>query len=175
MEEKTMKNLPDSYDAKIAPMNFFAYLLYSTYGTESDNKIVNDYLANTHKIILEMNKRKAPFSDKPIQGFEMMRDYNSSGKFESFDLQNTASIISMAIYMASVSGIDLAGLNGPVSITKNEQNIIIKWLADTASGTSAAELRQSINVTNYILAHILMLLSKEIRPLPLRNSCAAKK
>ena len=38
-----------SYDAHNAPARFLTYLLYSTYGTGSENEVVNDYLADINE------------------------------------------------------------------------------------------------------------------------------
>ena len=206
-----MSSLPGSYDAKNAPMFFLAYLFYTTYGTNCENKVVNDYLSHTYKMILCMNKNKDIFRNMLNQGFKMngiaipkkpqalikhlrtgfdlasfldfhsadkrdtvshksnpqlfshIKDYYHSGNEESRDFLSSIAIINIAAHVSAINGIDITGLSGAGGITKTEQNAIIKCLADLNPGANAVEMRRQICVTNYVIGHIFMLLSKEIQ------------
>lgn len=206
-----MNLMPDSYDAKNAPMFFLAYLFYTAYGVDGNNQIVNDFLSHTHKLILDMSKKKTYYSTKMSQKpkmngiaipkesqalirqlktgldlasltdfyhddtnnadpqlvkpelYSFMKNYSNLGSVESRDMHSAMAIVQMAVVLTNIVGTDLDGLYGTISITKDEQNMIIKMLADMNPQATAAELRQQINLTNYVVGHIFMLLSKEIR------------
>jgi hypothetical protein len=85
-----------------------------------------------------------------------IKDYYNLGREESQDVETAIAIVKIATTIAVVIGIDLSGLRGPISITNDEQNIIIKILADMGYEATA-------NITYHVIAHIFMLLMKEIR------------
>jgi uncharacterized coiled-coil protein SlyX len=210
-EIRQMRNKPDSDETKIAPIYFLVYLLYVTYGTDSGNQTVNDFLSHTQKVISDLNKRKTCHSDRlhqslktngvtfpkksqalikqlknglDLSGFldfiehnaktgapqhiktEIVRhikDYYNLGREESQDTKTAIAIVQLATTISEIISIDLDGLREPVSVTNDEQNMIIKMLADMYPRATASELSQQISVTNYVIAHIFMLLMKEVR------------
>ena len=55
----TESNRAQTYSATLAPTRFLLYLLYVTYGTDSDNEAVNYYMSKTIKIHVKTNERKS--------------------------------------------------------------------------------------------------------------------
>jgi hypothetical protein len=206
-ETNSMRRNPDSNDAKGGPMYFLAYLLYSAYGTDCDDKAVSDYLSHTYKMILQLRKQKAYFSDRAAQalrekivslpvksqaiikqmksghdllsflcfneadirrdntcsvgqlGWDLM-EYYKLGRNEAQDLLTSIAIVRIASYLSAYAGVDLDGLCGSSGVTKDERNMIINLLAGMSRGS---DLSQYVNVTNYMIGHIFMLLLNEIR------------
>ena len=207
-----MQTKPGTDEAKNAPMCFLAYMFYATYGTGSENQTVTAFLSHTHKLNLELIKRKTCYSDKLNQSlnkngvakipkksqtlirqlksghdlfsFLLFReedaktvssqqpktgvtrhlcDYYKLGSEEEWDAKMAMRIVEVATYISSVVGVDLNGLRGPSGITQDEQNIIIRMLADMYPGATASELSRQISVSNYTMSLVFMLLVKEIR------------
>ena len=203
-----------SYAMMNAPMRFLAYIFYSKYGIDSNNKVVNDYLSEIHQGHLKMsqynleNYRKAyqfpkpdhvvvtskvrklisklrtgmdissfaDFKEKEIlrinsisadsELYDYIKDYFYSNDRGKNDTLKAMMIDSMVSAIMCINGSSLSGQLGQISITQDEEAMIINILASATLAKrkdKENDFKWYVDVSDYLIGLFVMLLAKEIR------------